>query len=193
VRHLSGVLDEHLADEQPLQVGLAMPDLQVAPGELLQADPRLRQLRLLRVPALEDRVVPIVEARGLVKRFGEVEALAGLDLVAPAGQVLALLGPNGAGKTTFIRASATLARPDAGTLLGFRFGGGAAGAPAAIGLVAVNALAFARIFVWLAGARRRPGRPGLGSSACRSRSSPAPSCRSTRCRPCWRPSQRSSR
>jgi len=49
-----------------------------------------------------------------------------------------------------------------GVAVGFRFGGGAAGAPAAIGLVAVNALAFARIFVWLAGARRRPGRPGLG-------------------------------
>jgi ABC-2 type transport system ATP-binding protein len=59
---------------------------------------------------------PIVEAQGLVKRFGKVEALAGLDLVAHSGQVLAVLGPNGAGKTTFVRTLATLIRPDAGTL-----------------------------------------------------------------------------
>jgi len=59
---------------------------------------------------------PIIEARGLVKRFGEVEALAGLDLVAEPGRVVAVLGPNGAGKTTFVRSLATLVRPDAGSL-----------------------------------------------------------------------------
>jgi ABC-2 type transport system ATP-binding protein len=59
---------------------------------------------------------PIVEAHGLTKRFGKVEALAGLDLVAHSGQVVAVLGPNGAGKTTFVRAMATLVRPDAGSL-----------------------------------------------------------------------------
>ncbi|HEY3142025.1 MAG TPA: ATP-binding cassette domain-containing protein [Acidimicrobiales bacterium] len=59
---------------------------------------------------------PIVEAQGLTKRFGKVEALAGLDLVAESGQVLAVLGPNGAGKTTFVRTIATLLRPDAGSL-----------------------------------------------------------------------------
>jgi ABC-2 type transport system ATP-binding protein len=59
---------------------------------------------------------PIIEAEGLVKRFGKVEALAGLDLVANTGQVVAVLGPNGAGKTTFVRAVATLVRPDAGAL-----------------------------------------------------------------------------
>ncbi|HUG86254.1 MAG TPA: ATP-binding cassette domain-containing protein [Euzebya sp.] len=59
---------------------------------------------------------PLIEATGLTKHFGDVAALAGLDLVAPSGQVLAILGPNGAGKTTFIRAIATLTRPDAGTL-----------------------------------------------------------------------------
>jgi ABC-type multidrug transport system ATPase subunit len=58
----------------------------------------------------------VVEARGIRKRFGEVEALAGLDLVADSGQVTALLGPNGAGKTTFISAVATLVRPDRGEL-----------------------------------------------------------------------------
>ena len=55
-----------------------------------------------------------IEVEGLCKRFGEVVALDGLDLVCPEGDVLALLGPNGAGKTTLVRALATLLRPDAG-------------------------------------------------------------------------------
>jgi len=61
-------------------------------------------------------MTPILEARGLVKRFGKTQALAGMDLVVNPGRVVALLGPNGAGKTTFVRAVATLLRPDAGTL-----------------------------------------------------------------------------
>jgi ABC-2 type transport system ATP-binding protein len=65
----------------------------------------------------EDSVQPpILEARGLMKRYGKIQALAGLDLVVSQGRVVALLGPNGAGKTTFVRAVATLLRPDAGTL-----------------------------------------------------------------------------
>ena len=59
---------------------------------------------------------PILEARGLMKRYGKTQALAGLDLVVNPGRVVALLGPNAAGKTTFVRAVATLLRPDAGTL-----------------------------------------------------------------------------
>jgi ABC-2 type transport system ATP-binding protein len=58
----------------------------------------------------------IIEATGLTKRFGKTRALDGLDLTAGSGQVVALLGPNGAGKTTFIRAVATLLRPDSGQL-----------------------------------------------------------------------------
>jgi ABC-2 type transport system ATP-binding protein len=58
-----------------------------------------------------------IEAHGLKKRYGKTNALDGLDLVAEAGQVVAVLGPNGAGKTTFVRAVATLLRPDSGTLL----------------------------------------------------------------------------
>jgi ABC-2 type transport system ATP-binding protein len=61
-------------------------------------------------------MTPIIEAKGLTKRFGDVRALDGLDLVAQSGQVTALLGPNGAGKTTFVRAVATLLRPDGGTI-----------------------------------------------------------------------------
>ena len=59
---------------------------------------------------------PTIEASGLTKRYGDTHALAGLDLIAPAGQVTAVLGPNGAGKTTFVKAVATLLRPDAGDL-----------------------------------------------------------------------------
>jgi ABC-2 type transport system ATP-binding protein len=59
---------------------------------------------------------PMIEAEGLTKRFGDIQALAGLDLVAHSGQVVALLGPNGAGKTTFVRTIATLVQPDSGTL-----------------------------------------------------------------------------
>jgi ABC-2 type transport system ATP-binding protein len=61
-------------------------------------------------------MTPTIEARGLVKRFGRTPALDGLDLVAEPGHVVAVLGPNGAGKTTFVRAVATLLRPDAGML-----------------------------------------------------------------------------
>ncbi len=60
---------------------------------------------------------PIIEATGLVKRYGDTRALDGLDLVAESGQLTALLGPNGAGKTTFVSAVATLLKPQAGTLL----------------------------------------------------------------------------
>jgi ABC-2 type transport system ATP-binding protein len=56
-----------------------------------------------------------IEVQGLVKRFGDVCALDGLDLTASRGQVLGLLGPNGAGKTTLVRVLATLIEPDAGS------------------------------------------------------------------------------
>ncbi|MEY2965725.1 MAG: ATP-binding cassette domain-containing protein [Candidatus Nanopelagicales bacterium] len=57
----------------------------------------------------------IIEARGLVKKYGDVVALDGLDLSVPEGTVYALLGPNGAGKTTAVRILTTLLQPDAGT------------------------------------------------------------------------------
>src|SRR6266511_4121989 len=55
-----------------------------------------------------------IQAEGLVKRFGETTALAGADLAARTGTVLAVLGPNGAGKTTAVRILGTLLRPDGG-------------------------------------------------------------------------------
>jgi len=56
-----------------------------------------------------------IEVNGLVKRFGEVRALEGVDLLARQGEVLGLLGPNGAGKTTLVRVLATLLKADAGS------------------------------------------------------------------------------
>src|SRR3954470_4770558 len=61
-------------------------------------------------------MAPTIEASGLSKRYGKTIALDGLDLLAERGEVVAVLGPNGAGKTTFVRAVATLLRPDGGTL-----------------------------------------------------------------------------
>src|SRR6059058_2105582 len=58
-----------------------------------------------------------IEVEGLVKRFGKVTALDGIDMVAGEGTVFSLLGPNGAGKTTAIRILSTLLVPDAGRAL----------------------------------------------------------------------------
>ncbi|MEU6556024.1 ATP-binding cassette domain-containing protein [Streptomyces sp. NPDC046915] len=55
-----------------------------------------------------------IYAEGLVKTFGDVKALDGVDLDVPEGTVLGLLGPNGAGKTTTVRCLTTLLRPDRG-------------------------------------------------------------------------------
>jgi ABC-2 type transport system ATP-binding protein len=57
----------------------------------------------------------MIEAHGLVKRYGETLALDHLDLAVPQGTVLALLGPNGAGKTTTVSILTTLLEPDGGS------------------------------------------------------------------------------
>ncbi|OLT35910.1 daunorubicin/doxorubicin resistance ABC transporter ATP-binding protein DrrA [Actinomadura sp. CNU-125] len=56
-----------------------------------------------------------IQAEGLVKRFGETQALSGVSLTAQAGTVLGVLGPNGAGKTTTTRILATLIEPTEGS------------------------------------------------------------------------------
>ncbi|HEV2812231.1 MAG TPA: ATP-binding cassette domain-containing protein [Solirubrobacteraceae bacterium] len=63
---------------------------------------------------IEAGTEPAITTTGLVKSFGDVRALDGVDLEARAGTVLGLLGPNGAGKTTTVRILTTLLAPDAG-------------------------------------------------------------------------------
>src|SRR2546428_647819 len=62
-----------------------------------------------------------IVAEAIDKSFGDVRALAGVDIVVPEGSVVGLLGPNGAGKTTVVRILTTLLAPDAGraTVLGY--------------------------------------------------------------------------
>ncbi len=57
----------------------------------------------------------VIRAQRLVKTYGDVHALDGLDLAVPEGTVLGLLGPNGAGKTTAVRILTTLLEPDSGS------------------------------------------------------------------------------
>jgi len=77
-------------------------DLGVAPGSAPAA-----------AAASDDR--PAIKVRGLVKSFGDVRALGGVDLDVARGTVLGLLGPNGAGKTTVVRVLTTLLKPDGGS------------------------------------------------------------------------------
>ena len=59
---------------------------------------------------------PLVDARAVVRSFGERRAVDGVDLHVRPGERVAVVGPNGAGKTTLLRILATLLRPEAGTL-----------------------------------------------------------------------------
>ena len=66
-------------------------------------------------PAHAAPEIPLaISAHGLVRHFGAVKAVDGVDLDVPRGMIFAVLGPNGAGKTTLIRMLATLLTPDAG-------------------------------------------------------------------------------
>jgi ABC-2 type transport system ATP-binding protein len=68
----------------------------------------------------KQEAAPAIVVEGLVKRFGDVVAVSGIDFTVPTGTVLGLLGPNGAGKTTTVRMLTTILKPDAGhaTVLG---------------------------------------------------------------------------
>jgi ABC-2 type transport system ATP-binding protein len=79
----------------------------------------------------------VIEVSGLVKRYGEIEAVRGIDLVVEPGEVFGFLGPNGAGKTTTISILCTLLRPTAGDarVAGFDVARDAAAVRSRIGLV----------------------------------------------------------
>ena len=59
----------------------------------------------------------ILEARGLVKKFGELRALDGVDISIPRGRITLLIGPNGSGKTTLINVLSGVYTPDEGTIV----------------------------------------------------------------------------
>jgi ABC-2 type transport system ATP-binding protein len=65
---------------------------------------------------MTEQAAPPIEVRGLVKRYGTLEAVAGVDLTVNAGDVYGYLGPNGAGKTTSLRMMLGLITPTAGTV-----------------------------------------------------------------------------
>jgi len=89
------------------------PGLEAAPVPRTDAIPRWLRDRTQRV---EGATTPMLEVRGLDKRFGGVVALNEVDLVVPRGSIIGLIGPNGAGKTTFFNVVTGLIRPDGGRL-----------------------------------------------------------------------------
>src|SRR5439155_23034931 len=68
---------------------------------------------------------PAITARGLSRTFGDVTAVAGVDLTIPCGEIYGLLGPNGAGKSTTVKMLCTLLAPTGGqaTVAGFDIAG----------------------------------------------------------------------
>src|SRR4051794_1782827 len=81
---------------------------------------------------------PVLEARELVKRYGDREALRGVSLSAAAGELVAVIGPNGAGKTTLLSILAGIQKPDGGTI---------SKAPSEIGWVPQQAALYGKLTV----------------------------------------------
>jgi branched-chain amino acid transport system permease protein len=93
--------------DEPVAIEPAPPRVEAIPSWLRE--------RVAARAAARD-AAPILEVRGVVKKFGGVIALNEVDLVVPRGAIIGLIGPNGAGKTTFFNAVTGLSRPDGGSI-----------------------------------------------------------------------------
>jgi cystine transport system ATP-binding protein len=67
-------------------------------------------------PTPADAGSPLLQARGLVKSFGDLQVLHGIDIDVPSGSITTLIGPSGSGKTTVLRALNALETPEQGTV-----------------------------------------------------------------------------
>jgi ABC-type branched-subunit amino acid transport system ATPase component len=107
VRPLAAGVDD-IDDDATVREPALPPRVEAIPGWL-----RERVWRAGSAPEAS----PLLEVRGLTKRFGGVVALNDVDLVVPRGAVIGLIGPNGAGKTTFFNVVTGLVRPDGGRIV----------------------------------------------------------------------------
>jgi ABC-2 type transport system ATP-binding protein len=92
---------------------------------------------------------PVIRVRGLVKRYGDLTAVDGIDFDVGAGEVFGLLGPNGAGKTTTVEILEGLRKPDGGeaTVLGLDIAGGADALKPRIGVSLQTAALYPKLTV----------------------------------------------
>jgi ABC-2 type transport system ATP-binding protein len=77
----------------------------------------MNRIGVLRVTEKITQSEPIIEITGLVKRYGEMIAVDGIDLTVKTGEIFGILGPNGAGKTTTLEMIEGLRKPDAGSIV----------------------------------------------------------------------------
>src|ERR1700737_5301011 len=92
----------------------------------------------------------MIKTRGLVKRYGDFEAVNGIDLDVREGEVFGFLGPNGAGKTTTLRLLCALIAPTSGAaeIAGFRLGSEDAKIRAAVGILTEQPGLYERQSAW---------------------------------------------
>ena len=139
-----------------------------APPPRVEAIPGWLRERVVAGAATRDGA-PILEVRGITKKFGGVIALNGIDLVVPRGAIIGLIGPNGAGKTTFFNVVTGLSAPDDGhiTFEGRSLVGLRPNAIVARGIA--RTFQSIRLFPYMTGAGERAGRRELSTHLARGR------------------------